>query len=274
MLRALCFLPVILILVIGCSSGDRAQNRTLRLATTTSTRDSGLLDEIVPLFEQQHDARVEVIAAGTGKALRLGEAGDVDVLLVHARAAEDAFVAAGHGVRREDVMFNRFVLLGPTPDPAGVADLDPPEALRAIGSGGFRFASRGDDSGTHKREMLLWQEGGGQIEWPEYLQTGLGMGSTLIIAHEMQAYTLCDHGTFLRFREKIELVELGKQTESMHNPYGVIVINPRKSPAINSALADDFVDFLISPHVQQLIANYRPNTDEPLFRPLHLTPAE
>ena len=260
-------------LLHGCNSDSTAKNKTLRLATTTSTRDSGLLDVLIPAFQQRHEAGVDVIAVGTGKALKLGEAGDVDAVLVHARVAEDSFMAAGHGVRREDVMFNTFELLGPPDDPAKIRGMEPHVALQEIAAGGHRFVSRGDDSGTHKRELLLWEKAGNRPDWPEYMETGQGMGATVFIADQMQGYAICDRGTFLSVRGKIDLVPLTKQTVDMRNFYGIIAVNPDKNPAVNSELAGALVDFLISAEVQSTIADFQVD-GEPLFIPLHPTSVE
>ncbi len=265
------------LLLAGCAqdvSQDAAENHpdsssVLRLAVTTSTRDSGLLDRLVPVFEQQHNARVDVIAAGTGKALKLGESGDVDVVLVHSRRDEDAFMQAGHGVRREDIMYNTFELLGPDSDPAAVRGMEAASALKQIASTGNRFVSRGDQSGTHKRELTLWKAAGGLPQWDQYVESGQGMGHTLIMADQMQAYVLADRGTYLAFHEKVTLVPLAAQTEALKNPYGIIVVNPNKNERINEHLAQAFVDFMISPTAQRIIAGFRIN-GELLFHPLRL----
>lgn len=261
------------LLSTGCTERGDDRPQTLRLATTTSTRDSGLLDVLLPPFEAAHDARIDVIAAGTGKALKLGEAGDVDVVLVHARKAEEAFMAAGHGVRREEVMYNTFELLGPPDDPAKLRDLPPPAALKRIVEGGHRFVSRGDDSGTHKRELLLWQEAGGRPAWDEYVETGQGMGATLAIADQMRGYVLADRGTYQFFRRKIGLIPLAKQTPEMRNVYGIIVVNPDKHPAVQGGLAGELVDYFLAPATQQVIADYQV-AGEALFVPLRWSPTE
>lgn len=273
--RSIQLLVVLLLVVVswyGCCCSDVITSKpVLRLATTTSTRDSGLLDLLLPPFEGQQGMRVDVIAAGTGKALKLGEMGDVDVLFVHARSAEDDFMAAGHGVRREDVMYNSFELLGPATDPAGVQGLEAPAALQKIAATGSLFISRGDDSGTHKRELQLWNAGEEQPGWPNYRESGQGMGATLTIADEMSAYVLTDRGTYLHFRSKIDLVPLAAQSNELYNPYGMIVINPDKHPAVRGKLANAFVDYVISPAAQQLIADYRLE-GKSLFVPLRLPP--
>lgn len=257
----------------GCHEGGAADPgasggaSVLRLATTTSTRDSGLLDALLPAFEASRGCRVDVIAVGTGKALKLGEAGDVDVVFVHSRGAEDAFMAAGHGVRREDVMYNTFEVLGPPDDPAQIRGLAADAALQAVGRAGKRFLSRGDDSGTHKRELELWRAGGGRPDWAEYVESGQGMGATLTMADQMSAYVLSDRGTYLSFASKIRLVPLAAPGEGLKNPYGIIVVDPGKHPSIRSPLADSFVDYVISPDAQAAIQGFRLE-GEPLFHPL------
>jgi len=270
----LIWLPVCLLLPMasftGCGTSHLGDKPNLRLATTTSTRDSGLLEQLLAPFEAQQQVKVDVIAAGTGKALKLGELGDVDVVFVHARQAEDAFMAAGHGTRHEAVMYNTFELLGPSDDPAKVRGLKASAALQRIAVGGFAFVGRGDDSGTHKRELLLWHSGGGLPIWPNYQESGQGMGATLVIADETSAYVLSDRGTFLNFQEKIDLEPLAAPSPELHNPYGVMVVNPEKHPDVRGQLADAFVDYLISPAAQQTIADYR-LAGEVLFVPLRLT---
>lgn len=242
----------------------------LRLAVTTSTRDSGLLDLLVPIFEREHRVRVDVIAVGTGAALKLGEAGDVDVVLVHARQAEDAFMAAAHGIRREDVMYNTFELLGPPNDPAGIRNLDPIVALQKIASAQQPFVSRGDESGTHIREKQLWEAAGERPAWDDYVESGQGMGATLTIADELNAYVLTDRGTYLKFKPKIRLIPLAAAAPPLRNSYGILVVNPQTHPGVRADLADAFVDFMISPQSQQRIRNYT-IAGEPLFYPLRLS---
>jgi len=244
----------------------------LRLATTTSTRDSGLLDVLLPVFERMYRCRVDVVAVGTGAALKLGEAGDADVLIVHAPEAEAAFMAAGHGVRREQFMYNQFVLLGPRDDPAGVRGLPPPVALRRIAQSKARFVSRGDQSGTHQKELALWKAAALSPQWDQYLESGQGMGPTLVMADQMRAYVLADMGTYLKFRDKIDLEPLAAPAQCMRNPYAVIVVDPEKHPRADRRLADALADFLLSPRAQQLIAEYRV-CGEPLFHPLRLPAA-
>lgn len=238
----------------------------LKVASTTSTRDSGLLDVLLPEFEKANNCRVDLIAVGTGAALKLGEAGDVDAVLVHARSAEDKFMDGGHGIRHEPIMHNFFIIAGPAADPAQVKGRDAGSALQKIVAGKHRFVSRGDDSGTHKREQLLWQKIEGLPKWKDYIESGQGMGPTLIIADEMKAYVLTDEGTWMKQRDKFQLVQLVKGADNLKNPYAVLVVNPEKSPAINADLANKFSDFLISKRVQKLIKNYEINGQR-LFHP-------
>ena len=241
----------------------------LRLATTTSTRDSGLLDVLLPVFEKAQGCRVDVVAVGSGAALKLGEAGDADVLLVHARKSEEEFMAARHGIRHEEFMYNDFVLLGPPSDPAKIRDLDPVKGLQKIAAGKHTFVSRGDDSGTHKQELGLWKMAGGRPEWDNYLESGQGMGPTLVIADEKRGYVLADRGTYLSFRDKLELVPLAAAAKCLRNPYAAIVVNPDKHPKINARLANTLVDFLISDEGQRLIAGYKISGQQ-LFHPTRI----
>ena len=263
----------VMLFCLGCESTDRAESRqsgVLRLAVTTSTRDSGLLDQLVPVFEKDHGVRVDVIAVGTGKALKLGEAGDVDVLLVHARKAEDAFMSAGFGSRREDVMYNTFLIVGPASDPAQVRGMEAAAALQHILTTGQPFVSRGDESGTHQRELTLWEAGGGKAVWEQYVESGQGMGASLIMADQMQAYILTDKATYLRFKSKTELMPVVTSSQGLRNPYGIIVVKTGlPSIAGNVTRANAFVDFLISESGQKRIRDYMLE-GERLFYPLHL----
>lgn len=242
----------------------------LLLATTTSTENSGLLAYILPDFEKQSGVRVNVIAVGTGQALKLGEDGNVDVLLVHARAREDAFMAAGHGIRREDVMYNDFVIVGPVADPAGIKGMsDAASALVKIAQAQAPFVSRGDDSGTHTKEKVLWKKAGIEPAGDWYISAGQGMGAVLTMADEQRAYTLSDRGTYLaRTLEGIELVVLVEGDPLLFNPYGVIAVNPNKGAHIKAALADAFINWLIAVPTQAKIAAFGKDTfGQPLFVP-------
>ena len=254
------------------TSAEPSVTPVLRLATTTSTRDSGLLDVLLPGFEAQQGCRVDVIAVGTGAALRLGEAGDVDVLMVHARVAEQAFMKAKHGTRHEEFMYNSFLLIGPANDPARIRSLEPAAALTRIATGKHVFFSRGDESGTHQRELQIWGQAGGRVEWAGYYEAGQGMGPTLLMADEKQGYTLVDMGTYLKFQEKVDLVPLVEEVKSLRNPYAALVVNPARHEKRNAVLASMFVDFLISQPTQRLIADYR-IAGRALFTPTRLVAA-
>ncbi|MCF6179797.1 MAG: substrate-binding domain-containing protein [Geopsychrobacter sp.] len=230
----------------------------LRLATTTSTENSGLLRELLPPFETANNCQVDVIAVGTGKAIKLGETGDVDVILVHARSKEDKFVAEGYGVDRRDVMYNDFVILGPANDPAGISGTQvAAAAFKKIAMAGATFVSRGDDSGTNTREKQLWKAAGIVPQGDWYLEAGRGMGEVLTMADERRGYTLSDRGTFLAYRDKIELKVMTEGDKQLFNPYGVIMVNPVKQPHVKVKLAQKFLDFLTSPTAKKLITGYR-----------------
>jgi len=246
------------------------EGRTLILATTTSTDDSGLLDFILPDFEAETGIKVDVIAVGTGQALELGENGDADVLLVHARAREDAFMEAGHGVRREDVMYNDFVVVGPADDPAGIMGMtDAAAAFQAIADAGAPFVSRGDDSGTHTKEKSIWAAAGIEPAGDWYISAGQGMGAVLTMADEQQAYTLSDRATYLaRTLEGTQLVIVVEGDSILFNPYGVMSVNPEKNPEIQEDLANLFIDWLISVPVQEKIGTFGVEEfGSPLFVP-------
>ncbi|MFT5288583.1 MAG: tungstate transport system substrate-binding protein [Planctomycetota bacterium] len=250
--------------------GTEDAGNTLRLAVTTSTRDSGLLQQLVPPFEALYGVRVDVIAMGTGAALQQGRDGNVDALIVHSRAAEEKFMAEGHGVRREDLMSNSFELLGPPDDPAGIKGLDPKMALRQIASSGQSFVSRGDESGTHTRELVLWGSISARPTWDGYVESGQGMGATLTMANQMGAHVLCDRGTYLNRVSDIELRPLAAASQAMLNPYGAIAIDPDKHGLIRGELADAFLDYLILPTTQGLIKRHKVG-GESLFAPAHST---
>lgn len=230
----------------------------LILATTTSTDDSGLLDVILPDFEKEFNANVEVVAVGTGQAIKLGEDGNADVLLVHDRPKEDAFMDAGHGVRREDVMYNDFVIVGPESDPAGIKGMtDAAAAFKKIAESKATFISRGDESGTHSKEKALWKAAGVEPAGDWYVSAGQGMGAVLTMADERQAYTLSDRATYLaRTLEGLDLQVLVEGDKILFNPYGVIAVNPDKGSHINAALANSFIDWLISVPVQEKIGQF------------------
>ncbi len=253
--------------VVGCSAGDHPAER-LRLATTTSTENSGLLDELLPAFRDATGIDVEVLSMGTGKALATGERGDCDVVLVHAPAAEQAFVDAGFGVARVPVMHNDFVILGPPSDPASARGGDAVDALSKIASSGATFCSRGDDSGTHKKELALWSEAKLDPEATAagYVETGQGMGATLMQAGERGAYTLADRGTYLSYRGRLDLVVLVEGDDRLKNPYGIIAVNPERHPHVNRDGAQRLIEWLTSDDGQRRIGAFRVD-GEVLFHP-------
>jgi tungstate transport system substrate-binding protein len=272
------FLFSLLLAPLVACTGTASDTAVLRLATTSSTHDSGLLHEILPHFGQQYNARVHVIAVGTGQAMALGEAGDVDVILVHARAREEAFVAEGHGQNRRDVMVNDFIIVGPGSDPAGIRGIPmASDALLAIAVSQSPFASRGDDSGTHIMELSLWSAANRTPDAAEdwYYSLGQGMGDTLTFANEKGAYTLTDRGTFLAQRQNLPNLAImvggdnigANADSSLLNPYGIIPVNPDKG-GINNDLAEQFAQWLTSPAIQEMIGQYGINRfGQPLFYP-------
>jgi tungstate transport system substrate-binding protein len=246
----------------GSSATERG---TMLLATTTSTRDSGLLDELLPRFEQRSGCSVKTLAVGSGEAMELGERGDADVLLVHSPEDERAFMEEGHGASRKPVMHNDFVLVGPPDDPAGIAEADDaPGALERIADEEAAFASRGDDSGTHAKELSLWEETGVDPGGSWYVETGQGMGETLTIADQRQAYTLSDRGTFLA-TENLDSKLLVEGGEELLNPYHVIVV---EGGDVNRACARAFSTWITSAPAQNAIERFGvAEYGEPLFFP-------
>jgi tungstate transport system substrate-binding protein len=226
--------------------------KKLILATTTSTEDSGLLEYLLPDFENQTGIRVNVIAVGTGQALKLGEDGNADVLLVHSPAREVAFMDAGHGVRREPVMYNDFVIVGPESDPGGLSGMSSSvDAFKKLAQGEVAFTSRGDDSGTHTKEKSIWASAEIEPAGSWYVSAGQGMGEVLTMAEEQQSYTLSDRATYLaRKKQGLKLVIWVEGDKSLFNPYGVIAVNPEKNPQIHPDLANQFIDWIISLPVQ------------------------
>lgn len=255
---------IMMLLTTLCASAEVR----LKLATTTSTDNSGLLETLLPPFEKMLGVRVDVIAVGTGKALALGRNGDVDMVLVHARSAEDQFVKDGSGVNRRDVMYNDFVILGPASDPAGIKGMkNAVTALKIISTKEAPFASRGDDSGTHKREKSLWAEAKISPSGKWYMEVGQGMGATLQIASEKQAYTIADRGTYLALKDKLDLVVLVEgDTKRLVNPYGIIAVNPAKHPHVNYVYAMSLIGWLTSVEGQKIISEYK-RFGEVLFHP-------
>jgi len=244
---------------------------SLTLATTTSTHDSGLLDVLLPPFEKHYDLKVKVLAVGTGQALELGRRGDADVLLVHAPDQEADFVEEGHGIERRPFMYNDFVIVGPTADPAHIRGLrSAADAFRCIASCESSFASRGDESGTHSREKLLWREVKLEPSGDWYLSCGAGMAATLRIASEKQAYTLTDRSTYLAWESKLDLGLLVEGDPLLRNIYSVIVVSPETHPGTNVAMARKFADYLFADEARSIIAGFgKEKFGQPLF---HLLP--
>jgi tungstate transport system substrate-binding protein len=260
----LCFIAC---LTVATPFAHAQSDKVLRLSTTTSTENSGLLGYLLPAFEAQTGIKVNVISVGTGKALELGKNGDVDVTLVHARALEDKFVAEGWGMARHDVMYNDFIVAGPTADPAGVkGSRDVIAAFKKIAAANVKFISRGDNSGTDVMEKGYWQQAGTKPAGSNYVNAGLGMGEVLNMAAEMGAYTLTDRATYGAYKAKTGLAILVEGDKRMFNPYGIIAINPEKHKGINYKGATALIDWITSAEGQAKIAAFRP-AGEQLFFP-------
>lgn len=240
----------------------------LKLATTTSTENSGLLKVLLPSFEKMSGYKVHVIAVGTGKALRMGQSGDADVVLVHSRKAEDNFIAQNHGVNHRSVMYNDFVIVGPANDPAQISTTsDSVQALTKIAKSNSLFISRGDTSGTHKKERSLWQSAKLNPTGKWYREAGQGMGKVLQMANELSAYTITDRGTWLSVGQKSSLKVLFEGDKRLFNPYGIMAVNPAVYQDINYLGAMSLIAWITSPDTQQMISNYRIN-DQVLFKPM------
>ncbi|WP_026989503.1 substrate-binding domain-containing protein [Fodinicurvata sediminis] len=229
----------------------------ITVASTTSTENSGLFDHILPMFEEETGIEVRVIAQGTGQALETGRRGDADVVFVHAKPAEEEFVVNGYGVARVEVMYNDFIIVGPSDDPAGIAGgEDAVEAFTAIAEGEQAFASRGDDSGTNKKELAIWEEAGIEPSGSWYRELGQGMGPTLNTAAQMPAYALADRGTWISFENRGDLEILVEGDDRLFNQYGVILVNPEKHENVNAEDGQAFIDWLVSEEGQQAIGDY------------------
>ncbi len=245
-----------------------AKANHLRLAITTTTENSGLMSRLNPVFEDQYGVSLDVVVVGSGQAFRLGSNGDVDVLLVHAPESEKEFIAKGHGIHRTEVMHNEFILLGPVDDPLQIKNVTSiKEAFTQIRERQALFVSRGDDSGTHKKEQAIWKSAGIDEYGSGYRASGQGMGATLLLANELGAYTLSDRGTFLAMQNKLEMEVLFEGDAILHNPYHVIAINPEKHAHINIDLAEKYIEFMTSKETQRLIAEYQINQQQ-LFHPI------
>jgi tungstate transport system substrate-binding protein len=247
-----------------------AQEKSIVVASTTSTQDSGLFEYLLPIFQQRTGIAVKVIAQGTGQALDTGRRGDADVVFVHAKSAEEKFLAEGQGVKRNPVMYNDFVLIGPKSDPAGIKGNDIAAALKSIKEKQAPFVSRGDRSGTHIAELALWNRDAGiDIDKDKggwYKSIGQGMGAALNMASASNAYVLSDRGTWLSFKNKGDLQILVEGDKRLFNQYGVILVNPEKHPTVRKDLGQEFIDWLLSPEGQKAIANYKINGEQ-LFYP-------
>jgi tungstate transport system substrate-binding protein len=247
----------------------RAEDKFIIVQSTTSTQNSGLFEHILPLFTKKTGIDVRVVAVGTGQALKNAQNGDGDVVLVHSKPDEEKFVAEGWGVKRQDVMYNDFVIVGPASDPAGIAGLkDAAEGLKKIAAAEAPFASRGDDSGTNKAELKLWQDAGidpkpASGKW--YLETGSGMGATLNTAVGKQAYTLTDRGTWLSFANKGDFKVLIEGDPKLFNQYGVILVNPAKHPNVKAKEGQAFIDWLTGSEGQAAIADYKIGGEQLFF---------
>jgi tungstate transport system substrate-binding protein len=237
-----------------------AEDRSIVVASTTSTQDSGLFGYLLPIFKAKTGIEVKVIAQGTGQALDTARRGDADVVFVHAKAQEEKFLAEGYGVKRFDVMYNDFVLIGPKSDPAGIKGKDIETALKTIQAKAAPFVSRGDRSGTHVAELALWKLAGIDIaaaKGPWYREIGQGMGAALNTASAMNGYVLSDRGTWISFKNRGDLDILVQGDERLFNQYGVMLVNPQKYPSVKKDLGQTFIDWLISPEGQATIAGYK-----------------
>ena len=249
---------------------SRAQDKSIVVASTTSTQDSGLFEYLLPLFKKKTGITVKVVAQGTGQALDTGRRGDADVVFVHAKSAEEKFLAEGQGVKRFPVMYNDFVLIGPKTDPAGIKGMkDVAKAFQTIKAKQASFISRGDRSGTNIAELKLWKDAGIDIDkdkGPWYKSIGQGMGAALNTAGAGNAYVLSDRGTWIHFKNKGDLQILVEGDKRMFNQYGVMLVNPAKHPNVKKELGQQFIDYLISPEGQKDISNYKINGEQ-LFYP-------
>ncbi len=244
----------------------KADNQVVKLATTTSTENSGLLGYLLPKFEQETGYQVQVIATGTGKALKLGRQGDVDVVMTHAPAAEAKFVEDGYGIQPRGIMENDFVVLGPKNDPAKIRDSKTAEeAFAKIAKTNQTFISRGDNSGTHMKELAVWKNAGINPDFKGYTSVGQGMGKTLQMTNELQGYTLSDRGTYVAYKNKVNLGVDFDGGKALANPYQIILINPKKYPDLNHKGAEALSNWLISNEAQQMINGYRVNGEQ-LFK--------
>jgi len=258
--RFLSFAVALCVGAVTAHAPAIAEDRSIIVAYTTSTQDSGLFGYLLPIFKAKTGIEVKVIAQGTGQALDTARRGDADVVFVHAKFQEEKFLAEGFGVKRFDVMYNDFVLIGPKGDPAGVKGRDIETALKTIQAKGAPFVSRGDKSGTHSAELALWKQAGIDItagKGPWYREIGQGMGAALNTASAMNGYVLSDRGTWISFRNRGDLAIVVEGDKRLFNQYGVMLVNPEKHPSVKKELGQAFVDWLISPEGQAAIAGYK-----------------
>lgn len=289
-LTSIIALLLILSLLVGCAPaeeepaeepvetpleevvGEETEEKgSIILSTTTSTQDSGLLDYLLPIFTEDTGIEVKTVAVGTGKALQMGRDGEADVLLVHAKADELIFVEEGHGSERHDVMYNDYVLVGPAEDALGLKENSPndiTQGLKTISEGGATFVSRGDDSGTHKKELAIWKVAGIEPTGEWYLEAGAGMGDVLKITNEKQAYTISDRATYLSNKGDLDLEVIIEGDDNLFNQYGIIPVNPEKNDLINNEGAIEFMNWMLSDKGQGLIEEYGiEEYGQPLFVP-------
>src|SRR3979490_1004279 len=258
--RLLSFALALGVIAVASQAPAVAQDRSIIVASTTSTQDSGLFGYLLPIFKAKTNIDVKVIAQGTGQALDTARRGGADVRFVHAKSQEDKFLAEGFGVKRFDVMYNDFVLIGPKSDPAGVKGKDIESALKAIQDKAAPFVSRGDKSGTHSAELALWKQAGIDIaatKGPWYREIGQGMGTALNTAGAMNGYVLSDRGTWISFKNRGDLEIVVEGDKRLFNQYGIMLVNPENFPSVKKQLGQAFVDWLISPEGQKVIAGYR-----------------
>jgi tungstate transport system substrate-binding protein len=265
-LRPGALASLVLPAVMLMSSGSAIAQQNIVMASTTSTEQSGLFPHLLPAFKQASGIDIKVVAVGTGQALDMGRRGDADVVFVHDQAAEEKFLAEGYGVKRFPVMYNDFVLIGPTKDPAGVKGKDIVEALKKLAATNADFVSRGDKSGTDAAEQRYWKQAGIDNKGSGYKACGCGMGPALNMAASTGAYVLSDRGTWLSFKNPADLTVLVEGDTKLFNQYGVMVVNPAKFPHVKAAQAQKFVDWVISPAGQNVIASYKVS-DKQLFFP-------
>lgn len=268
MKTALVVLLIIGFILTGCGRSRIPNRSTLILATTTSLKDTGLLDELLPVFERKYRVTVKPIAVGSGEALRMGQGGNADILLVHAPDEEKKFIREGYGILRTTIMHNDFIIVGPLTDPAKIRETkSAAQAFKKISLSKEFFVSRGDNSGTHQKELELWREARVKPKSQSYLQTGRGMAEALRIADEREGYILTDRATYLTLKSRLNLAVLVAGDEALINPYSLIVVNPRRFPQVNLEGGRKFRQFLLSGEAKKIISNFgKKKYGQPLFK--------